>query len=42
LGVDDKVDDDEGLSKEELEEMNKAREAKANAQILEMVRNFAQ
>ena len=37
IGVDEKIDDMEGMSKEEVEALIKEKEAKANAQILEMV-----
>lgn len=37
IGVDEEVDDDKGLSAEEVETRRKEKEAKANAQILEMV-----
>lgn len=37
IGVDEEVDDEKGLSAEEIETRRKEKEAKANAQILEMV-----
>ncbi|XP_070569143.1 peptidyl-prolyl cis-trans isomerase-like 4 [Ptychodera flava] len=37
IGADEEIDDTKGKSMEEIEEMVKAREAKARAQILEMV-----
>ena len=37
IGVDEKLDDTEGLTVDEVQEYIAEREAKANAQILEMV-----
>lgn len=37
IGVDEEVDDEKGLTAEEVTQRHKEREAKANAQILEMV-----
>ena len=39
--MDENVDDTEGKTAEEVEEMLKEKEAKANAQILELVRNHS-
>lgn len=38
IGAEEEIDDTKGLKPEEIEEMNKNKEAKAQAQILEMVR----
>ncbi len=40
IGVDEEVNDAEGKTAEEIEEMLKEKEAKANAQILELVKIF--
>ena len=40
IGAHEKIDDTEGKTAEEVEEMSKEQEAKARAQILEMVSNF--
>lgn len=37
IGVDEEIDDTKGLKDEEIKEMTEEREAKANAQLLEMV-----
>ena len=39
--MDENVDDTEGKTAEEVEEMLKEKEAKANAQILELVRHHS-
>ena len=38
IGADESIDDTEGKTVEEVQEMTKEQEAKARAQILEMVR----
>jgi hypothetical protein len=37
IGVDEEVDDTKGMTEQEVKEMQAEREAKANAQLLEMV-----
>lgn len=38
IGVDEEVDDAKGLTEDQVKEMVEEREAKVNAQLLEMVR----
>lgn len=40
IGADEEVDDFKGMTEEEVREILEEKEAKANAQILEMVRTF--
>lgn len=40
IGADEEVDDFKGMTEEEVKEVLEEKEAKANAQILEMVRGI--
>lgn len=39
IGADEEIDDTKGMTEQEIKEMVEEREAKANAQLLEMVRS---